>query len=406
MTKHFMPQPDIEALCKRARPAGVLGDVRNDAEFDPDRLATVMAGLRDELSRVGNDVTKRVEAQQRRIEALETRNADLEQKLAGGSRRGAFGGEGGLSVGQAVTSDAAYAAFVRGGSKGNARITVNQIITGTSVPIFPDQDRAPIAMPRRRLLIRALLGQGRTTSSSVEYFKQTVRTNNAAVVAEGAQKAESNFTWSKETANVRTIAHWVPTSRQAMDDSGVLGSLIDGELRYGLALAEETELLYGDGTGEHLDGMVPQATPFNPALITEAMDTRYDVIRHAIAQAATADLPASGIILNLNDWFAMMGIKDEEGRYIGAGPFGTLAAGLWTLPVAATNAMNPGEFLVGAFDTATTLWDRMDAEVLVSSEDRDNFIKNALTVRGEERLAFAVKKPAALIHGDFADVGL
>ena len=63
--------------------------------------------------------------------------------------------------------------------------------------------------------------------------------------------------------------------------------------------------------------------------------------------------------------------------------------------------MDIDEFLVGAFRTAAKIWDRMDIEVLISSEDRDNFIKNMLTVRAEKRLALAVKRPGALVTGDF-----
>ena len=46
--------------------------------------------------------------------------------------------------------------------------------------------------------------------------------------------------------------------------------------------------------------------------------------------------------------------------------------------------------------------DRQLTEVLISSEDRDNFIKNMLTVRAEERVALAVKMPSALVYGEFA----
>jgi HK97 family phage major capsid protein len=66
--------------------------------------------------------------------------------------------------------------------------------------------------------------------------------------------------------------------------------------------------------------------------------------------------------------------------------------------------MDVDEFLVGAFLTAATIYDRMDAEVLISSEDADNFTKNMLTVRAEKRLALAVKRPAALVTGDFGNI--
>jgi HK97 family phage major capsid protein len=62
--------------------------------------------------------------------------------------------------------------------------------------------------------------------------------------------------------------------------------------------------------------------------------------------------------------------------------------------------MSEGEVLVGAFGLAARLHDRLDVEVLVSSEDRDNFIKNMLTVRAEERTALAVRVPDAFVYID------
>jgi len=63
-----------------------------------------------------------------------------------------------------------------------------------------------------------------------------------------------------------------------------------------------------------------------------------------------------------------------------------------------------GEVLVGAFGLGARLHDRMDVEVLVSSEDRDNFIKNMLTVRAEERTALAVRVPDSFVY--IAELGV
>ena len=66
--------------------------------------------------------------------------------------------------------------------------------------------------------------------------------------------------------------------------------------------------------------------------------------------------------------------------------------------------MEEGEFLVGNFQMAAMLWDREDAVVDISTEDRDNFIKNMVTIRAEERLGLEVSRPEALIYGDFDEV--
>ncbi|MBZ4288400.1 phage major capsid protein, partial [Mycobacterium tuberculosis] len=47
------------------------------------------------------------------------------------------------------------------------------------------------------------------------------------------------------------------------------------------------------------------------------------------------------------------------------------------------------------------VWDRMDATIEISNQDRDNFVKNMLTILCEERLALAVKRPEAFVYGSF-----
>jgi HK97 family phage major capsid protein len=312
------------------------------------------------------------------------------------------------SWGARLTGSAEYRAFIERGHRGTARVETRAITTASTSAgemITPDRQAGVVMLPKRRLTIRALLAPGRTDSKSVEYVRQTGFVNAAAPVAEGAQKPESSITFETESAPTKVIAHWVPVSRQAMDDAAGLQSLIDVELRYGLAFAEEDELLNGDGTGEHLKRLLhsDNRTAYETARDV-AGDNKADTLLHAIEKAEVAELPASGIVLNTSDWFALMGLKDENGAYLAGGPWvGQAARTLWDLPIVATPAMDAGTFLVGAFATAAQVFDRLLPEVLVSSEDRDNFIKNMLTVRAEERVALAVKRPEALIFGSFPE---
>lgn len=259
-----------------------------------------------------------------------------------------------------------------------------------------------ILMPGlRRLTIRDLLAQGRISSNSLEYVRENVFINSAAPVAEGNLKPESNLTFTKETATVKTIAHWIQASRQVMDDAPMLESYVNNRLLFGLALVEEGQLLNGDGTGDNLVGLNKVATAYDATLTAEG-DTRADMIAHAIFQTSESEFEASGIILNPRDWHAIALLKDADGRYIFGGPAAFAAKVMWGLPVVATKAQAQGTFTVGGFDLASQVWDRMDATVEVSREDRDNFVKNMLTILCEERLALAHYRPTAIIKGSFA----
>ncbi|MFG0224931.1 phage major capsid protein [Providencia stuartii] len=259
-----------------------------------------------------------------------------------------------------------------------------------------------IIMPvTRRLVVRDLLAQGRISSNSLEYVREKLFTNSAAPVKEKAQKPESDLTFEKQTTNVITIAHWIQASRQVMDDAAQLQSYLNTRLLYGLALVEENQMLNGDGSADNLTGINQVATAYDTTLNVTG-DTQADLIAHAIFQVTESEFSASGIILNPRDWHTIALMKDKEGRYIFGGPQAFTSNVMWGLPVVPTKAQKQGEFTVGAFDLASQVWDRMDATIEVSREDRDNFVKNMLTILCEERLALAHYRPQALIKGSFA----
>ncbi|GHL06084.1 hypothetical protein ECZU21_50970 [Escherichia coli] len=180
----------------------------------------------------------------------------------------------------------------------------------------------------RRLTVRDLLAQGRITSNALEYVRENVFTNAAAPVAEGTLKPESNITFTKETANVKTIAHWIQASRQIMDDAPALESYINSRMMYGLALVEENQMLNGDGTGDNLQGLNVVANDYETTLNATG-DTGADVLAHAIYQVSLSEFEADGIILNPADWHRIALLKDANGNYILGGPQAFASKVLW-----------------------------------------------------------------------------
>jgi len=287
-----------------------------------------------------------------------------------------------------------------------ARVELKAITTASGSAgglITNGTDNEIASLARRPILVRDLLTVVPTESGSVDYAKQTVRTNNAAPVAEGTVKPYSNYGWTKANVPIRTIAHLSKLTRQAMDDSSQLAGEVDSEMRYGLALVEDTQILMGDGSGENLSGMMPQATSYVlPSGFTlPANANLVDKLGAAILQQLLTNYTPDGIVLNPVDWMTMRMLKDAAGGYLFGDPGDDVPPVLFGLPIVATQAMPVGSYLLGAFKPQK-LYDRMAPEVLISSENADDFEKNLLTMRCEERVGLAVRKPGALIKGTFA----
>ncbi|CAG9177737.1 phage major capsid protein [Cupriavidus pampae] len=261
-----------------------------------------------------------------------------------------------------------------------------------------------LPLPQRRMTVRDLITPGTMDGNTLEYVKETGFTNNAGMVAEGAKKPESSMKFDLVTTSAKVIAHFVKASRQILSDASQLASMIDGRLRYGLAFKEEQQLLNGDGTGQNLLGIIPQASafvaPFDPA----GTETNIDNIRLAMLQAFLAEYPATGHVMNPIDWARIELLKDTTGRYIIGNPQGSIGATLWNLPVVETQAIAVDKFLTGAFKLGAQVFDRWLARVEVATENEDDFVKNMVTILAEERLALAVYRPEAFIYGDFGNV--
>ncbi|EBW8600671.1 phage major capsid protein [Salmonella enterica subsp. enterica serovar Thompson] len=309
------------------------------------------------------------------------------------------------TVGQQVISAEAlktFSASVEGGKRVSIPVNAALISSGVAEGVVEPQRLQGIdTAPKQRLFIRDLIAPGRTSSPAIFWVQQTGFTNKAAVVAENTTKPYSDIAFATKITPVTTIAHMFKASKQILDDFAQLQSTVDAEMRYGLKYVEEQEILFGDGTGVHLHGIVPQASAFSAEFKVEQQNG-IDDLRLAMLQAQLARFPASGHVLHFIDWAKIELTKDTLGRYILANPSGLTGPTLWGLPVVATEAAAfNGKFLTGAFNAGAQIFDREDANVVISTENADDFEKNMISIRCEERLALAVKRPEAFIYGSF-----
>lgn len=252
----------------------------------------------------------------------------------------------------------------------------------------------------KRLVVADLMASGTTDSNSIIYMVETLFTNAAAPVAEGSAKPESALAFDQKTDTVSKIAHWLPVTEEMLEDVAAIRSYIDARLRLGVQLAEEDQLLNGNGTPPNLLGLMNR--PGLAAAVARNAgatppETNADAIARQIAAIATTSfIYPDGVVMNPANWFTIQTSKDANGQYFGAGPFAALpAATLWGLPVAATPSIVANTALVGAFGTMSQVFRKGGIRVEASNSHQDFFIKNLVAIRAEERLALAVYRPAA-----------
>ncbi|WP_440221844.1 phage major capsid protein [Dokdonella sp. MW10] len=278
---------------------------------------------------------------------------------------------------------------------------VNSGVTGAALNYPGVQVLAQPQQPLvRRLTIRDLLAQGRISKAVLFYMRETGFVNNAAPVSEGSLKPKSELTFDLQTETVKTLAHLFDISLQMLDDVEFIQSYIETRGRYGLALVEENQLLNGSGTGQNLEGIYTAATPYvQPAGVEVQAEQDIDKLRLAMLQVELANAFTTGIVLHPTNWANIELIKDSLGRYIIANPQNTTTGRIWGRDVVSTQAMALGRFLVGDFAAHAQIFDRQDANVAISFENKDNFERNMATLRIEERLALAIYRPEAFVKG-------
>lgn len=273
--------------------------------------------------------------------------------------------------------------------------------------------RDPIVVPPMRTKrVRDLFPVRTTTSTVIEYFRMTGFTNNAAAVAERnagdtafAAKPQSSMTFEGVQTSVRTLAHWEAAHRNVLADEPQLRSIIDNELMYGLRLQEDAQILTGNGQGENLMGIMNTTgvQTYNwsqgaNAAANQKADTKADAIRRAATLSYLAYYEPSGVVLHPNDWESIELTKDGNGQYLIAL---SVAMGgepkVWRLPIVETPAMTESYALVGAFGTGAQIYDREQASIRISEQHADFFIRNAIVILAEQRLALAVKRPESFV---------
>jgi len=275
----------------------------------------------------------------------------------------------------------------------------------TSINI-PQIDRTIVQAFRRPPFLTDLLSSGTLAGNALTYFVEGAREGAFTTVAEGGTKPQLHYVDpTPVTDALKKIAGWIKLTDEMMEDFDFLVSEINTRLLYDLAIFEETQLLSGAGTGSTILGLLNRS-----GIQTEtqavAPDTAGDALFRAMMKVQTATgLAADGMVLNPTDYQKLRLAKDVNGQYYGGGFFeGQYGVGgvqwqppVWGLPTVVSAGTAAGTALVGNFTQAATVYRKGGVRVESTNADGTDFQANKVTIRVEERLALAVRVPAAFV---------
>jgi len=301
------------------------------------------------------------------------------------------------SVGQQfIGSDALE--HLKSGAREKIRLEVKNTVTAVSgTTTYPLQRPGVVPGDFAPLTIRELLPTIAVSTNSVTSMRELAWTNSAAETAQAAAKPESDLTFEQYNVPVETVAHWIKVSNQLLADAPAVAAYIDTRLRDGLAQRVDLQLLNGTGVAPLLKGLTAAGnftafTPTSGANLAESINkAKYELW-------ATGNTPEV-VIVNPAAWAELEMLKTTDGAYL-YGPPGTIANAMpFGIRVVMSSNMAAGKFLIGNLRGSTTLFDRQSTTVEMGYIN-DDFTKNLVTLRCEERLGLAVDRPSGILYGD------
>jgi HK97 family phage major capsid protein len=274
---------------------------------------------------------------------------------------------------------------------------------GTDAIIAYDRDPEIIRFEEPEILtMRDVINVQPTTSDTVRFVKHTLTERAAASQAtRGGLKNYSRVEFETDTISIETIAVLSKVTEQDIDDAPRLIAVINSEMRLDVKVEEERQILWGGGANGELKGLYSQGiTEFAGAV---GGDTLIDTIRRMRTHLRkTARIVPTAVMIDPVDWEAIELTKANTEQYIW-GLISTLRGPMiWSMRVIESDAMTnleSGErrILMGDFTRGATLYDRHDVRLAIGFVD-DDFARNLRTLRAEERLAVAVKRPFAFTY--------
>ncbi len=282
---------------------------------------------------------------------------------------------------------------------------------------FTDGD-APVVLPFREAGIDKLLARptmvsqlvqwGTTSSNMIDWIERTDKTNSAGMRAENATMAEGDLEYTEQSTKVKILSEYMKATNESIKDVGFLAGEIKSELLEDLQMLLDAQLLSGDGTGNNLLGIVPQATTYAAGSFADSVTkpNEADVMRTALNQifvAGKGRFFPSAVLMHPTDVAKLDLLKIADGRYIEIPYYDGDKMVVARVPIIQNVGMTEGDFLMGDFSRAKAFV-RDSLAVRVFEQNENDVLFNRSTITANMRVAFRIKTndKLAFVIGDFA----
>lgn len=232
---------------------------------------------------------------------------------------------------------------------------------------------------------------------TVEYLQHTGNANPGAVVAEGATKPDIGLQLAAKTASAVKLAALASVSMEALQDFESFMGFVPTELTRAIIDAETNEILNGSGDAPHPKGILNTT-----GILTRAKgtDTPLDTIQKAFddLRVGSSFAVPSIVVLHPSTWSYLRREKNTLGSYLLApDPSTGQVESIWGVPVVVTTKIAVGTGLI--MDTAKAVqgWVRMGLTIELNRYGTEEWTKNLVSFRAEERIAVGVTRPTAII---------
>lgn len=321
-------------------------------------------------------------------------SGDADPGVTGGPSNG-FGAKVGNAPALRLDEESLKSLFTAAERRESLAVKATINTTNVDTSTYPVQFLPPVSFLREPTRVADLLPSVAVDRGQIEFYT-TSGSTGAAVTAEATLKPASAVSYTRKSASVTKVAHWVQASEEALTDYPAFVGLVSQDMVSGVILAENAEVLNGSGIGGHLTGLLTATGILTRTQTTTgtALDTVESAITDLRSGSRFAD--ADGMVMAPSTFSKLRQSKDAQGRYLASDPVAASAHSLWGVPVVVTTTAPANVVLLGAFKDAAVLFVREGVTVRTSSGG-DSFRSNLFDIIAEERVALAVVAPAALM---------